>query len=131
MQKNNFLCRKFTFGREPFSKQCHSWLVFASRVILVPTIEWPVAHKKNSHWATLSCEKKIPFYAENLLLGINLFQNNACSWLVFPSRVILVPRIEWRFARIKSNLGQPFYVEKFLLVQKISFRHEPFSKQYP
>ena len=52
---------------------------------------------------------------------MNLFQNNARNWLVFPSRVILVPTIEWPFVHIKSNIEQPIYAEKSLLCKKIFF----------
>ena len=57
---------------------------------------------------------------------MNLFQNNARSWLIFPLHVILVPIVEWPFARKKNNIGQPFMQtnpflgRKFLLGMNLS-----------
>ena len=126
MQKNPFLCIKFLLGMNLYQNNAHNWLVFFLCVILVHTIEWPFARIESNIGQPFYAEK-IHFYTKKFLLGMKLLQNNARNWLVFPSRVILVPTIEWPFACIKSDIGQPFYVEKSLFVQKISFRHEPFS----
>ena len=112
-----------------FQNNARSWLIFPSHVILVPTVEWPFARKKNNIGQPFM--QKNPFLGRKFLLGMNLSQNNAHNWLVFFSSVIFVPTIEWPFAHIESNIGQPIYEKNPFLWKKISFGQEPVSKQYP
>ena len=76
----NFLCRKFSFYAEKF------------------------LYAENSSMQKIYFMQKNSYYIEKIILGTNLLQNNAHSWLVLLSHVILIPTIEWPFAQIITTL---------------------------
>ena len=121
--------QKFSFGHEPFSKQC-PWFT-----------SFPFACDIGAYnWMTFCTHKKVtmgsPFMQKILLCRKFIYVENS-----FMHKILLCRKsiyAENSFMQINSFMQKnsfyaekSLYAEKFLYAEKISFRHKPFTKQCP
>ena len=71
-----------------------------------------------------------PLYVESFFRHEPFYKAMSIVDLSFHMRCWCLP-IEWPLAHIKSNIGQPFYAEKSLFMQKIFIWAWPFFKTMP
>ena len=128
MQKNIFLCRKFSFGHEPFSKQC-PWLT-----------SFPFAHDIDTYnWMTSCTHKRVtlgspfmqknPFLCRKFSFGREPFSKQCSQLTSFPFACDIGTN-NWMTSctHKRVTLGSPFYAEKSLFMQKIFVWAWTFSK---
>ena len=97
MQKIFFYAEKFLYAENSFVQKiplCRKFSFMQKKFF----------YAENYFTQKISFMQQNSFYTEKILLGMNLLQNNAHSWLLLLSRVILVPTIEWPFAQIITTL---------------------------
>ena len=102
MQKNPFLCRKFSFGHEPFLKQCPQLTCFPF-TCNIGIYNWMTfcTHKKQ-HWAAILCRNSL--FVQKISFGHEPFPEQ-CTWLISLSFACdIEPTIEWPFAQVITTL---------------------------